>query len=130
MNITASRYSPFRAQLLGEKASLTQRIARIDEALRVLDGLGLAGSRGGRRPRRASSDIAKAPRPTALRRRRGGRKSIKRAKNELSLREAIVKAMSKGPLTKPEILEGVHKEGYKFSASNPMNSINVLLYTK
>jgi len=131
MNTTSNRYSPFRAQLLVEKDTLAQRIHRIDEALRALDGL--AGARPGRKPGRPASLSLKATRATTPGRRRGrppGKRAGKRARNELSLRAAILKAMGKGPLTKAEILSGVQKEGYKFSASNPMNSINVLLYTK
>src|SRR5262245_6425128 len=127
MNITSSRYSPFRSQLLGEKESLVERIARIDEALRVLDGL--AGSRPGRKPGRRAS-VARVARAAAVAGRRRGRRGGKRARNELSLREAMLKAMGSSSLTKPEILAGVQKLGYKFSGPNPMNSINVQLYTK
>jgi hypothetical protein len=32
-------------------------------------------------------------------------------------------------LSKPEILETIAKTGYKFTAKNPMNSLNTLLYS-
>jgi hypothetical protein len=48
----------------------------------------------------------------------------------MSLKAAVTKVLSQGPLTKPEIMEAVRKSGYKFTASNPMNSLNVVLYTK
>jgi hypothetical protein len=33
------------------------------------------------------------------------------------------------PLSKPEILTAVSKSGYVFTAVNPMNSLNTLLYS-
>jgi hypothetical protein len=38
--------------------------------------------------------------------------------------------LGKKHLGKKEILEAVQKTGYKFSTKNPMNSLQVLLYTK
>jgi hypothetical protein len=48
----------------------------------------------------------------------------------LSLREAVRKATSARPLTKAEILNAISKLGYRFTAKDPMNSLNVVLYTK
>ena len=53
----------------------------------------------------------------------------KRARNEVSLKEAVVAATKAKPLAKPEILAAIAKNGYKFSAKNPMNSLNTLLYS-
>lgn len=53
----------------------------------------------------------------------------KRAKNALSLREAVLTVTKDKPLTKQEILEAVGKLGYVFSAKDPMNSLNTFLYT-
>lgn len=55
--------------------------------------------------------------------------SGKRAKNDLSLREAVLTVTKDKPLAKAEILEAVGKLGYKFSAKDPMNSLNTFLYT-
>ena len=127
MKSAVTSYANFRSQLLTEKASLAERLVHIDDTLRALDGLttGTTGRRRGRPPAFGTA-VSRATTPGPRR----GRRSFKRARNALSLREAILKALSKGPLTKSEILAGVQKEGYKFTASNPMNSINVLLYTK
>lgn len=54
----------------------------------------------------------------------------KRAKNELSLKDAVIQAMGQSTLSKEEILAAVKKLGYKFSAKNPTNSLNTLLYGK
>lgn len=116
MKINRDRYSSFRSQLLKERAALTSRLASIEGALQAIAGLGGSLPAPGRRP------LPKVPR-------RGGRAG-KRARNSMSLRDAVRKVLASGPLTKPEILTAVKKAGYKFTASNPMNSINVVLYTK
>lgn len=54
----------------------------------------------------------------------------KRAKNELSLKEALVQAVKGKSLTKEEILAAVQKLGYQFITKNPLNSMNVVLYGK
>ena len=52
----------------------------------------------------------------------------KRAKNEMSLKEAALRATSAKPLTKKELLTANDRAGYKFTASNPLNSLNTVLY--
>ena len=53
-----------------------------------------------------------------------------RVDNKMSLKEAVQKVTSVRPLTKPEILKAIEKIGYRFAAKDPMNSLNVVLYTK
>lgn len=53
-----------------------------------------------------------------------------RARNKLSLRQAILKATASKPLTKPEILAAIQNLGYTFTTAKPMNSINFILYGK
>jgi hypothetical protein len=116
MKSKSDRYSSFRNQLLKEREALHARLARIDGALQAVDGL---------------ADAVVTPRrgrlPGAPRR---GRPAGKRAKNTMSLKDAVLKVLASGPLTKGDILTAVQKSGYKFTASNPMNSLNVVLYTK
>ena len=57
-------------------------------------------------------------------------KRVVRSRNELSLKEAIVKVTTGKPLAKDEIFEAVKKLGYKFTTTKPLNSINVVLYGK
>lgn len=52
-----------------------------------------------------------------------------RVRNSQSLKEAVLAATKSKPLTKHEILEAVAKLGYRFSAKDPINSLNTLLYT-
>lgn len=86
------------------------RLARINEAL---------GSR-------VTTPAGPEARPVTAAPRRGG----KRLANSMSLVEAMRKATSVKPLTKPEILAAIKKLGYQFESSNPMNSVNVKLYTR
>ena len=92
-----------------ERTQLEARLAQINEAL-------------GSSQRRAT---ATAPVPKKAVTRRGPR-----TRNEMSLKEAVMQVTKEKPLTKPEILEAIKKIGYRFSAKDPMNSLNVTLYTK
>ena len=56
---------------------------------------------------------------------RGGRN-----RNTMSLRDAVIEVVKTGPLPKDQILSGVQRLGYKFSTSDPMNSLGVILYGK
>jgi hypothetical protein len=54
-----------------------------------------------------------------------------RARNELSLKDAVLKVLEGGKtLTKPEILDAVLALGYQFSTDDPLNSLGVILYSK
>lgn len=99
-----------RAALISEKARLEARLTEIDRAF---------GQASAARP---SVPIAK-PAPSL------GRKH-KRANNTVSLKEAVIRATKNKPLAKPEILKAIKQNGYRFTAKDPMNSLNATLYTK
>ena len=67
--------------------------------------------------------VAKATQPVKV-------KKIARARNELSLKKAIIKVTTGKAMTKDEIFEAVKKMGYRFTTTKPLNSINVVLYGK
>lgn len=98
-----ARFVQLHRQLTNEKKQLEARLTRIHRALASLD----------------------APR---------GKRSVavpkRQSRNGMSLREAIVQATRARPLTKPEIHEAVEALGYRFTGKDPMNAINVQLYTK
>ena len=48
----------------------------------------------------------------------------------MSLKEAVLEALGSGKKTKQEILDAVGRSGYKFTTSNPLNSLGVILYGK
>ncbi|MEW6302609.1 MAG: hypothetical protein AB1705_04005 [Verrucomicrobiota bacterium] len=106
--INLKKYVALRESLLKEKATLESRLAEVNAAL---------GAEGSARA------AAAAP---ARGRGRGG---AKRAKNKISLKDAVIQVTSGKPLAKADILEAVRKIGYKFSTSDPMNSLNTVLYT-
>lgn len=53
----------------------------------------------------------------------------KRAKNSMSLKEAVLAATKSKALPKLEILKAIAANGYAFTAKSPMNSLNTLLYS-
>ena len=100
------RYLASLDELRTEKAELESRLEKINQALAGSPAAGRAG-RGKRPGKRAG----------------GGRR-----RNGLSLRAAVAQVTKNRPLAKTEILEAVRKLGYKFATSDPMNSLNAMLY--
>lgn len=101
------QYVALREALLKEKAELE---ARLEDISRALGG-------GGTTTTRAKP----GPKPRVAR--------GKRAKNEMSMKEATVKALTGKALTRQETLDAVQKLGYKFTAKSPLNSLSTLLYS-
>ena len=97
------KYVALRESLLKEKSGLEARLAEINLALGVQSS--------------ATSQLTILP---------PGRK---RARNKLSLKDAVAQVTGSKGLTKPEILEAIKKIGYHFSTNDPMNSLNTVLYT-
>lgn len=104
------QYISLHQNLLRERAVLETRLTQINKALGQQHAAG-NGKAAGKAPRRAVT-------------------TAKRAKNPLSLKAAVIKATSAKALTKPEILSAIKKLGYRFTAKDPTNSLNVVLYTK
>ncbi len=100
------QYVSLRDSLLKRKATLEAELAKINAAL------GEAGP--------VVAPVAKAKAAPASR---------KRAKNSLSLKSAVSQVLTDKALTKPEILKAVTKLGYEFTAKDPTNSLNTLLYS-
>ncbi len=114
-----TRIVQLHASLVKEKASLEQRLAVINKALRSIGGSVNSG------PAVSKAPVAiAAPKPG----KRGGAR--RRLDNPMPLKKAIIQVTKAKPLTKEEILAAVLKLGYKFTGPVPMNSINVHLYTK
>ncbi len=101
------QYVALRESLLKRKATLEAELAKIYAAL-------------------GESSASAAVPSAAVRAAKTGRK---RAKNSLSLKAAALQVIAEKPLTKPEILKAVAKLGYEFTAKDPMNSLNTLLYS-
>jgi hypothetical protein len=112
-----TQFIHLHSALLKEKAALEKRLSQIDRALG-----GMKSDVNSFAPVSNRATVLTAP-P-----KRGG--SRPRLQNPMSLKQAMIKATQPKPLSKPEILTGVRKLGYQFAGKNPMNSINVQLYTK
>lgn len=102
------QYVSLRDSLLKRKATLEAELEKINAAL------GEAGP--------VAAPVAKARVKAAP----AGRK---RAKNSISLKAAVSQVLADKALTKPEILKAVTKLGYEFTAKDPTNSLNTLLYS-
>ena len=97
------QYVSLRDSIFAEREQLIARLREIDQAL------GAMGLRG--------RDAYYGPRtPTG------------RVRNDLSLKEAVMKVIEGKALTKHEILDAVLALGYQFSTDDPLNSLGVILY--
>jgi hypothetical protein len=99
------QYVSLRDSIFSEREQLITRLREIDEAL------GAMGLRG--------RDSYYGPRtPTG------------RVRNEMSLKDAVLKVVDGKELSKHEILDAVLRMGYQFSTDDPLNSLGVILYGK
>jgi hypothetical protein len=101
------QFTALRAALIRERDAIRQRLQQIDAALA---GVG---------------KIAAPAVPKKSRLRSGGRR---RAGNTMNIREAITKVTAAKPLSVREIVGAVQKTGYKFTSTNPVNSVGAYLY--
>lgn len=97
-----------RRSLEAERARLTARLSEIEAALGSVIAAGSP---------KATTAIS-APR------------KAKRVENALSLKAAVLQVTAQESLSKAEILSAVKKLGYRFTANDPTNSLNTLLYGK
>ena len=106
-----------RAALAQEKAALEARLAAINRALdgNTASPAAKPGPKPGRKP-----GAKPGPKPVV---RRGPR-----AKNSMTMKEAIVQALGNKSLGRKELLEAVLKVGYKFSAKDALSSLSTVLY--
>ena len=114
------QFATLRQQIFEEKSRLESRLAAINQAL------GSQAAPDDSLPAVASSSAAAATSPEPIARR--GRRP--RAGNQLSLREAVLKALAQGPLGRSELVKAVEEAGYVFKSKNRLNSIGSILYGK
>ena len=147
------QFAKLYASLVQEKKDLENRLGDINKALSGdLKAPKKAASKNGRKKKSAKKKTAPkngrkksakekkaAPKngrknkKTATKKtlkKKAKKKTAKRAKNKTSLRLTIISVLGKKHLGKKEILAAVQKAGYKFSTKDPMNSLQVQLYTK
>ena len=100
------KYLRLRRALEAEREQLTNRLNEVNEALNAFGGGTPAG--------KASA----APRKST------------RVQNEMSLKEAVLRAIKGKSLSKDEVYDAILKLGYRFNTDNPLNSIGTVLYGK
>jgi hypothetical protein len=96
-------YRELREAIENERVALYERLKEIDGQL---SEMGLRASDGYYGPRT----------PTG------------RVRNAMSLKEAVLKVLEAGPMTKDEVFDSVGALGYQFSTEDPLNSLGVVLY--
>ena len=101
------QFTALRAALLRERDAIRQRLQQIDAALAGVE-------------KTAAPASPKKPKSRSGRRRRVG--------NAMNIREAIAKVTAARPLSVRDIVEAVRKAGYKFTSTNPVNSVGAYLY--
>jgi hypothetical protein len=106
------QYAKLRQHLMEEKSQLQSRLAEINQVL---------GPDSGEVP----SANARAQVVATAKPRRG-----RRTRNTMSMREAVLKALSKGPVARKDLVRAIEAVGYKFASRNPLNSIGSILYAK
>jgi hypothetical protein len=98
-------YVALRDAIFTEREQLITRLREMDQAL------GVMGLRG--------KDSYYGPRTTTG-----------RARNDMSLKEAVLKVIDGKAMTKHEVLDAVIALGYQFTTDDPLNSLGVILYGK
>jgi len=117
------QFAKLYASLVQEKKDLENRLGDINKALSGdLKAPKKAAPKNGRENKKAATKKTL--------KKKAKKKTAKRAKNKTSLRLTIISVLGKKHLGKKEILAAVQKAGYKFSTKDPMNSLQVQLYTK
>lgn len=112
------QYVAMRASLANEKATLEARLTAINRALD--DRSEAVAAKPGPKP---APKLGPKPGAKAVVRRGP------RAKNSMTMKEAMTRALADQALGRKELLEAVLKLGYKFSARDALSSISTVLYT-
>jgi len=107
------QYAKLRKQLLEEKSEVETKLHAINEALGI----------GSQAPQQQKTQEPSS-RPVV---RRGRGPSLG---NSMSMREAVIQALSNGPVARKDLVKAVEATGYKFNTGNPLNSIGSVLYNK
>ena len=128
MKDALKQYLALRSSLLKEKNELEERLSEINQVLSSTGGTATTARSGGKRRGRPPGAGKRRGRPPGAT--KVGRPKGSGRRNSVSLREAVIAATKSRPLSKEEIMDSIKKQGYKFTGKNPMNSLNVVLYSK
>jgi len=111
-NASIKQFIKLRQQLESERTQIAARLKEVDAALGSFTSVPLVAPK--------TEGKKRGPKPGSKR----------KVSNELSLKEAVVQALGNKQMTREQILEGVLATRYRFRTSNPLNSMNVILYAK
>jgi hypothetical protein len=115
-NDSLQQFVRIRKELNDERGRLEMRLRQINEAL-------------GEMPLPSLSPIQGATGQST-----GARGQVRRGRRAAgggqSLKDHVLAVLQEGAKTKEEVLAAVQKRGYRFSTSNPLNSLGVILYGK
>jgi hypothetical protein len=119
------QFAKLQQQLVVEKGQLQARLNEITQVLGNETGLPSITTT-------TTPAQTEAPTPTLTPqpKRKGRRGAGPRGGNTMSLREAVMQALSKGPLSRKELVGAVQGIGYVFTTKNPANSLGSVLYAK
>jgi hypothetical protein len=107
------QFAKLKQQLIEEKSQLESRLNEINQVLG------------------AETTSTQATQPAAAPSRPGPRRGRRPSGgNTMSMREAVLKALAKGPVARKDLVKAVEGVGYKFNTKNPLNSIGSVLYNK
>ena len=133
MQDAIKQYLEVRQKLIDTKAELIAKLEAIDQLLsntgsldKVSDKATGAKPKGkpGRKPGRKPNKVAGSPSASKS----STRSRSPRQANKLSVREVVSRALSQGSLDRKAIMESIKELGYRFTTSNPLNSLNASLY--
>jgi len=116
------RFVALRNSLQQERAALQRRLKEIDAALGTESSSPAAAAAPARRGRPPGRPRA-TPAPGAPRRGPG-----RPPRNDLSMRDAIARAIESRPLAIRDIVDSMQRLGFIFKSKNPVNSVGAYLY--
>jgi len=129
MQDAIKQYLEVRQKLIDTKAELIAKLEAIDQLLSNTGNLDKATGakpkgKPGRKPGRKPNKVAGSPSASKS----STRSRSPRQANKLSVREVVSRALSQGSLDRKAIMESIKELGYRFTTSNPLNSLNASLY--
>ncbi len=124
------KFVELRDALLKERAEHETRLAQINSALNDGPSAPAPAPATATAPVTRRTRLGRVAAPEVEQVETGVGVGGRRVRHRLSLRRAIILVTKDSPLTKQEILGAVKKCGYQFGVSNPMPSLNAVLYAK
>jgi hypothetical protein len=114
------QYAKLHQQLTDERARLVARLAEINAVLKPEVQISS----------KALDKITSEYLDRELAPPREPRPGTRRRRSAISMREAVMRALAKGPVLRKDLVQAVEAVGYRFTSSNPLNSLGSVIYSK